>query len=173
MALTPGLRKVVLTVHVVTSVGWLGAVVCYLALDVTAATSADPQVVRTAYSAMALLVADVIVPLAVASVVVGIVNALGTSWGLLRHYWVIVKLLLTVFATVVLLIESRTVAHLARSAAASPVPGDLPSTLPHSVGGVVVLLTITALSVFKPQGLTRYGWRRQQQRRDPRPLLGG
>lgn len=171
MALSPGLRKVVLTVHVVTSVGWLGAVVCYLALDVTAATSAEMQVMRVAYAAMALLVADVIVPLAVASVVVGIVNALGTSWGLLRHYWVIVKLLLTVFATVVLLIESRTVAHLARAAADSPAPGDLPSTLPHSVGGVVVLLTIAALSIFKPRGLTRYGWRRQQ-RRDQRPVVG-
>lgn len=173
MALTPALRKVVLTVHVVTSVGWLGSVVCYLALDVTAATSADAQAVRVAYSAMALLVEDVIVPLALTSVVVGIVNALGTSWGLLRHYWVIVKLLLTAFATVVLLVESRTVTHLARSAVESAAPGGLPSTLPHSVGGVVVLSTVVALSVFKPRGLTRYGWRRQHQRHDRRPVAEG
>lgn len=172
MALSPGLRKGVLTVHVVTSVGWLGAVVSYLALDVTAATSTDPETVRIAYSAMALLTADVIVPLAVTSVVVGIVNALGTSWGLVRHYWVIVKLLLTVFATVVLLVESRTVAQLSRSAADSHTPGELPSTLPHSVGGVAVLLTVTMLSVYKPKGLTRYGWRKQQRCDRPQATRG-
>lgn len=170
MGLSPLWRKVVLLVHVVTSVGWLGAIVCYLALDVTAATSTDVALVQVAYSAMALLVSDVIVVLAVMSVVVGTVNALGTSWGLLRHYWVLVKLLLTVVATVVLLLERPSVIQLARAAADSPDPRDLPSTLPHSVGGLMVLLVVAVLSVFKPRGLTRYGWRKRNQLRDRRPL---
>jgi hypothetical protein len=157
------LRKLVLTTHVVTSVGWLGAVVAYLALDITAVTSQDVEMVRGAYFAMEVLVLYVIVPLAFASVIIGTLNALGTSWGLARHYWVLVKLLLTVLAATVLLIETRTVTYLANAAASSGDPRDLPGTLVHSGGGLMVLLIIVILSVFKPRGLTRYGWRKQNK----------
>jgi hypothetical protein len=168
----PLLRKAVLTAHVVTSVGWLGAVVAYLALDVTAATSGDADLVRSAYGAMDLLVASVIVPLALASVVIGVVNALGTTWGLFRHYWVVVKLLLTLVATAVLLLQVPTVRSLAEAAGSAGDPRELPGTLAHSVGGLVVLVVVTILSTYKPRGQTRYGWRRQQaelQRRRGEP----
>jgi len=161
-------RKVVLTVHITTSVGWLGAVVAYLALDVAAVTGQDVQLVRGAYLAMAVLAGYVIVPMALASVLVGVVNALGTSWGLFRQYWVVIKLLLTVAATVVLLVETPTIGYLAQMAASGADPRALPGTLPHSVGGLVVLLTATILSVVKPRGLTRYGWRKQQEQREQR-----
>ena len=161
----PGLRKVVLTAHVATSVGWLGAVGAYLAIDVTAVTSRDAELVRAAYLAMNVIGLFVIVPLALTSVVIGVVNALGTPWGLLRHYWVLVKLLLTVGATIVLLLETQTISGLADSAASGADPRGLPGTLAHSIGGLVVLLIATVLSVFKPRGVTRYGWRKQQQQR--------
>ena len=164
MTLSPGIRKAALTAHVTTSVGWLGAVAAYLCLDLAAVTSPDIATVRGAYLAMEMLVLYVIVPLALASLVTGTVQALGSAWGLFRHYWVLVKLLLTLFATVVLLLERPTVSHLAAQAASSADPRDLPGSLPHSVGGLVVLLKTATLSVFKPLGLTRYGWRKQQQR---------
>lgn len=165
MSMPPRLRKAVLTAHVITSVGWLGAVFAYLALDVTAVTGQDPSTVRGAYAAMEVTVRSAIVPLALASVLIGIINALGTPWGLFRHYWVLVKLVLTVVATAVLLIETRTVSHLAETAATIADPRGLPGTLPHSVGGLVVLLLIVILSVFKPKGLTRYGWRKHEEQR--------
>jgi hypothetical protein len=169
MTMPPGLRKVVLTSHVATSVGWLGAVFAYLALDITAVTSKDVPTVRGAYAAMEVTVVYAIVPLALASVLIGIVNALGTPWGLFRHYWVLVKFLLTVFAATVLLIEAQTVSHLAETAASSADPRELPGTLLHSIGGLVVLLITLILSVFKPRGVTRYGWRKQdEQRRNER-----
>jgi len=161
----PRLRKAVLTTHVITSVGWLGAVIAYLALDVTAVTSRDVELVRAAYLAMEVLVIGVIVPLALTTVLIAVVNSLGTSWGLFRHYWVLIKLLLTLVAATVLLIEAQTISHLAHAAAAATDPRDLPGTLPHSIGGLMVLLLTTILSVFKPPGLTRYGWRKQQQQR--------
>ena len=161
----PALRKVVLTAHVLTSVGWLGAVLAYLALDVTAVVSGDVERVRAAYLAMELIVTYAIVPLALVAVTIGIVNALGTSWGLFRHYWVLVKLLLTLVATTVLLLETQTIRSLADAAASGADPRDLPGTLGHSVGGVIVLLLVTILSIYKPRGLTRYGWRRQQEER--------
>lgn len=171
MLMSPSIRKVVLTTHVATSVGWLGAVLAYLGLDITATSSQVSNTVRGAYSAMEVTVVYVIVPLALASVIIGIVNALGTPWGLFRHYWVLVKLLLTVLATTVLLVETSTVSHLAQAATSDADPRGLPGTMPHSVGGLVVLLIIMVLSVFKPRGVTRYGWRKQdEQRRSKRDL---
>jgi hypothetical protein len=164
----PVLRKAVLTTHVLTSVGWLGAVVAYLALDVTAATSRDVALVRTAYGAMELVVVSAIAPLALVAVVVGVVNALGTTWGLFRHWWVIVKLLLTLVATTVLLLQVPTIRMLAEASRSGADPRDLPGTLAHSIGGLVVLVVVTVLSVYKPRGLTRYGWRRQQAERGRR-----
>jgi len=160
----PRLRKAVLTTHVMTSVGWLGAVLAYLALDVTAVVSTDVDRVRAAYVAMDVTITYAIVPLALAAVIIGIVNALGTSWGLFRHYWVLVKLLLTLVATTVLLLEARTIRSLAEAAGSGADPRDLPGSLPHSIGGLVVLLIVTILSIYKPRGLTRYGWRKQQER---------
>ncbi|MGH9967668.1 MAG: hypothetical protein ACREBG_07510, partial [Pyrinomonadaceae bacterium] len=102
MIMTPRLRKFALTTHVVSSVGWLGAVASFLALTLVGLTSKDNQMVRAAYLAMELTAWFVIVPLAIASLLTGLVQALGTTWGLFRHYWVLVKLLLTIFATIVL-----------------------------------------------------------------------
>jgi hypothetical protein len=170
MIMTPRLRKVALAAHITLAVGWIGAVAGYIALDVTAVTSQDAQTLRAAYLAMELIVWYVIVPLALASLLTGLVMSLGTKWGLLRHYWVLISLLLTIIATVVLLAETQTISYFA-DIAADPTTssGDLRalgSTLVHSVGGTVVLLVILVLNVYKPRGMTRYGWRKQQEERE-------
>jgi hypothetical protein len=82
-----------------------------------------------------------------------------------RHYWVVVKLLLTLVATTVLLTETQTIDSLAQTASSGADPLGLPGTLPHSIGGLIVLLTTTILSVYKPRGLTRRGWRKQREQR--------
>ena len=165
MMLPPRVRRLVLTAHIATSVGWMGAVLAYVGLDVTASRSQDVDRARAAYVAMEVTATSVIIPLALVSVVIGVVNALGTPWGLFRHYWVLVKLLLTVVATAVLLSQSRTISALATAAQSGEDPRMLPGTLVHSIGGLLVLLVIMILSVYKPRGLTRYGWRRQQDQR--------
>jgi hypothetical protein len=86
MTMTPRPRKFALTAHVACSVGWLGADVGFLALAVAGLTSQDAQLVRAAYLAMELTTWFVIVPLAFASLLTGLVQALGTKWGLFRHY---------------------------------------------------------------------------------------
>ena len=78
MTMTPRLRKFVLTAHITSSVGWLGAVVVYLALAVAALTSQDAQMVHAAWIAMELIGWFVIVPLALASLLIGIVQSLST-----------------------------------------------------------------------------------------------
>jgi hypothetical protein len=96
-----GLRKLVLFVHVTCSVGWLGSVLAFLALALAALTSADEVLGRGAYVAADLVLRLVIVPLALASVAGGVLSSLVSRWGLVRHYWVIAKLVLTTVATVV------------------------------------------------------------------------
>ena len=171
MSMTPGLRKFVLTAHVISSVGWLGAVVAYLALAVAALTSADAQMVRAAWIAMELTGWFVIVPLALASLLIGVVNALGTPWGLFRHYWVLVKFLLTVFATIILLLHMPTVNYFAGVAAKTDSANvfGLRGELIHAGGGLLVLLVTATLSVYKPRGMTPYGWRKEHEQRKASP----
>ena len=161
----PGLRKLALTAHITSSVGWLGAVGGFLALAITALNCKDAQMVRAAYLAMALIARFVIVPLAFASLLTSIIQALGTPWGLFRHYWILVKLLLTLLATAVLLLKTPLISYAARQAAAAALSSaDLHAAgtelLVHSAGGLMVLLVVTILSVYKPWGLTRYGRRK-------------
>ncbi len=161
----PGFRKLILTAHITSSVGWLGAVAGFLALAITALNGKDAQMVRAAYLSMALIARFIIVPLAFASLLTGIIQALGTPWGLFRHYWILVKLLLTLFATVVLLLKTPLIGYAARQAAALALSStDLNAAgrelLIHSAGGLMVLLVVTTLSVYKPWGLTRYGRRK-------------
>jgi hypothetical protein len=169
MTMTPRLRKFALAAHLTLSVGWIGAVAAYMALDVAAATSQDAQTLRAAYLAMDLIARYVIVPLAFASLLTGLVMAVGTKWGLFRHYWVLISFLLTIVATVVLLVETQTISYFADIAADPTTSSDdlraLEGTLVHSVGGTVALLVILVLNVYKPQGMTRYGQRKQHEQR--------
>jgi hypothetical protein len=175
MAMPPGLRKFALAMHLSFSVGWIGGVVAYLVLGVSAVTSQDGQTLRAAWIAMELTGWYAIVPLALASLLTGLVMALGTKWGLFRHYWVLFSLVLTIFATVVLLLHMPDVSVLAD--AAREVEGaalDGPDRhlyaqlkggdLLHPALGLVVLLVVQVLNVYKPQGMTRYGQRKQGER---------
>ena len=164
----PRVRKVALTDHVTFSVGWLGAVVAFLALAIIGLTSQEAQTVRGAYLVMEPAAWFVLVPLAFASLVTGLVQSLGTMWGLFRHYWILFKLLITVFATIVLLIYMKTF-RLMAAVAADP-SADLgmvrnASPLLHAVLALLVLLAATVLAVYKPRGVTPYGRRQQHEQR--------
>jgi hypothetical protein len=167
----PRLRKFVLTAHVAASVGWLGAVAGVLALAVAGLTSHDAQTVRAAYLAMELTASFVLVPLALASLLTGIVQSLGTKWGLFRHYWVLFKLLINVVATIVLLMYMQTLSSLADVAAETTLSSDdlgalrSPSPVLHAGAALVLLLVATTLAVYKPAGMTRYGRRKQHKQR--------
>ena len=113
--------------------------------------------------------------LAVAALLTGLVMSLITSWGLFHHYWVPIALVLTVFATAILLLHMPTVSSLADVAreADDATLKRLGGDLFHPGLGLVVLVVITALNVYKPRGLTRYGWRKQQEQRRRTPATTG
>jgi hypothetical protein len=161
--MTAGLRKLALTAHVTLSVGWFGAVLAFLALAVIGLTNPDERTVRAVYLVMVPAAWGVLVPLAFASLITGLVMSLGTAWGLLRHYWVLAKLLITVLATLILLIYMGTFAEMARVAAdpgAELAAVRNPSPLVHAALALMGLLITTVLAVYKPRGLTPYGRRR-------------
>jgi len=166
--MTPGLRRFALTAHVTSSVGWLGAVAAFLVLALAGLTSPDAHRVRAAYLAMELTGWFVIVPLSLASPVTGLVQSLGTTWGLFRHYWVLIKFLITIPATLLLLLHMRPVGHLARVVAETTLTrGELAGLriqlIADAAAALIVLLVATTLSVYKPRGLTRYGRRKERE----------
>jgi hypothetical protein len=113
----------------------------------------------------------VLVPLSLASLLTGLVQSLGTTWGLFRHYWVLFKLLINLVASIVLLLYMQTLSYLAGIAAETTLSsGDLgalrnPSPVLHAGGALLLLLVATTLAVYKPRGMTRYGQRKQHERR--------
>jgi hypothetical protein len=163
----PTVRKAVLAAHVAASVGWMGAVLAFVALDVATVASDDAATLRAAYIGMELVTRWVIVPLAALAVVSGVAVSLGGKWGLFRHYWVVLSLVLTVVATLVLAVQLPVIGHRAGHARDPSTTDDelrgMGNLLLHSVGGTVLLAVILVLNVAKPRGLTRYGWRRQRE----------
>ena len=166
MTMTAGVRKFALTVHIACSVGWLGAVVVFLALGVVGMTSQDAQTVRGAYLVMEPAAWFALVPLAFASLLTGLVQSLGTTWGVVRHYWVLFKLLINVVATIVLLMYMETFRFMAAMAADPSAELGAVRSSPavlHASLALLLLLVATSLAVYKPPGMTRYGRRKQQE----------
>jgi hypothetical protein len=170
MTMTPGLRKLVLTAHVTFAVGWLGAVAGFLALAIAGLTSQDVQMVRSAYLAMDLIARFVIVPLSFAPLLTGPALSLGTPWGLFRHYWIIMKIIITTLSTIIMQVHMQPISFLASIAAkTAPFSADLHGMqvqmMVASAAALLALLVDTLLAVYKPRGMTPYGWRKQYEER--------
>jgi hypothetical protein len=165
-AMTPALRKLTITAHVAFSVGWLGAVAAFLVLSIAGLTSHDAEVVRGAYLSMDLISRFIIIPLCLAALVTGLIQALGTPWGLFRYYWIAMKFGLAVFATIALLIHQFAVMAVAAkrvsgSATEALFSADLAPLKTELVRApslaILLLLVVTTLGVYKPWGLTPTG----------------
>ncbi len=162
--MTPRFQKAALLAHITFSVGWFGAVVPYLALAVAGLASHDVQIVRAACFSMELIGWYVIVPFSLAALSSGLLQSLGTQWGLFRHWWILAKFVLTIVAVVVLLRHMQDVSRVALMAKETMVSsGDLRPELIHAGGGLLVLLAAMTLSVCKPWGMTSFGRRRASQ----------
>ncbi len=172
--MTPALRKMTITAHVTFSVGWLGAVAGFLALSIAGLTSHDGEVVRGAYLSMDLISRFVIIPMCFAALATGLLQALGTPWGLFRYYWILLKFGLAIFATIALLmhqfavmaVAAKRVSGAAAETLFSADLGPLKTELVRAPSlAILLLLVVTTLGVYKPWGLTRYGRRKRQEPR--------
>ena len=169
--MTPRVRKLALTAHIIVSIGWFGAVSGVLVLAAAGLTSENAGTVSAAYVGTELIWRFVILPFSIAAVLTGLTQALGTSWGLFRHYWVLTKFLLGLGALILLLLHTHS---LLPALSAGEVSSD--SRVAHNHAGLpprvhlvvaasgtlLLLLTTAALSVYKPWGKTPYGRRRAE-----------
>jgi len=167
--MTPRLRKLALTAHITSTVGWIGSVVCFLVLAITGLTSNVSEMVRSAYLAMDLISRLVIVPLCFISLVTGIVQSLGTKWGLFKHYWILIKFIITTLSTIALLIHTQPISYMAGVATDNAISSAVLRVQIQLVvapgAALLALLITTVLAVYKPKGLTPYGWKKQYQQR--------
>ncbi len=159
-------RRVWLTIHVGVSVAWIGIEACILLLTVVGLTTDDRATLRASFIALGVLGSGVTIPVAVITLVSGVVLSVRTTWGLVQHWWIVIKLALTVALTAgsTLLLNGRL-----REAAdrASALPegtisaGDIGwmrfQILSSTIVVIAALVAATVLSVFKPVGRTPWG----------------
>lgn len=151
------LKKFVLTAHITFSVGWLGAVAVFMVLAITGLTTIDNQLARGALLAMKLSGWYIIVPFCLASLLTGLLQAIATKWGLFKHYWIVVKLFLTIVITILLLLHMQPITYLAALATAPSFSNAQYATQLIDISAkagasILVLVAITTISVYKPWG---------------------
>lgn len=174
-ALTPRWRKVVLTTHIIFSVGWLGAVAVFVAHAIVGLASADKQIIAVAYIAMWLSCWLVIIPASISSFFTGLIQALFTPWGLFKHWWIVIKFILTAGCTILLFLHTSQISYLAQTAADSALSNpqlyDLRAEIMiKAAAAVIVLAGITVISVYKPWGLTPYGLQKSGEKNHGKQL---
>jgi hypothetical protein len=149
---SPRTYKLLLTVHIMSSVGWLGVVLGKLVLALAAAT-ADSADVTDALLVGLNAINLAFAPAATGAILSGVLLSLGTRWGLLRHYWVVAKLFLTVgvFGTAVQVVP-RFLGLNVEEPTLLGLPWAPAVLLAFAAGHLVMLGTATVLAVYKPWG---------------------
>ncbi|ALL79842.1 hypothetical protein AD006_30090 (plasmid) [Pseudonocardia sp. EC080610-09] len=156
--MSPRSRKTLLVAHVVVSVGWLGAATAMMTLALRGLVSTDPIVRVSAYETMHYFDLPVNAPLSISMLITGILCSVLTPWGLIRHWWVLAKLVLSAGLLLAIpFLSAHRLRELTETIPAATEPaGTAAEVLAISITGVTVLTAVTVLSVFKPWGRTRW-----------------
>jgi hypothetical protein len=164
-------RQWLLFVHVVVSVGWMGAGAANVVLAVTAAMSSTGETRRVCYQLINRLDFALVIPLAFGTLASGLLISLATKWGLFRYWWVLVKLILTsaviIFSTfgVGVWVE-ESIAATTVGTATSPVATTL---IAGAAANIICFLFMTWVSIAKPWPKTP--WTTSSRSQQGRPLI--
>jgi hypothetical protein len=175
MPMTPRLSKLTLTSHISFSVGWLGAVAVFLSLAIVALTTSELQLAQAAFVAMEISTLYVIIPFCLASLITGLIQAVGTRWGLFKYYWIVVKLFLTVAMTVLLFLHLQPISYLAGVAVETTLSktneAAIVIDLIKKAGGAIIgLLAVITISVYKPWGKIQHRQHAAEQKKKMKPV---
>jgi len=171
LLMPPSLRKLVLTAHIAASVGWAGGLAAFLALAIVELSSQNALMIRGTFLSMEVVAWVIVIPLSLASLFTGLVQAFFSKWGLLRHYWILAKFVVNIIASITALMYIWSLSPLAEIASASTVSNAQllslkdPELMTHPAVALLALLVATILSVYKPRGMTHYGQRKQNEQR--------
>lgn len=161
--LPPRGRKFLLAVHVIFSIAWIGVSSCMVVLSLMGLSFDDPRMVEAIYQALKIFDLTVITITSFTSVASGILLACYTPWGLFKHWWVIIKLVLSL----IVFVFAFTLTHPAvlsalETAHAHTVSGPLDVSedgVPLAILSPVLcsmLLIAAILSFAKPWGTVRH-----------------
>lgn len=146
LRMSPSVRRAVLTVHIIASVGLLGDCAAVLAINIRAATTGDPGLAAAAYDLLAMFGVVFGIPLSMTALASGVALGLGTKWGVLRHRWVTAKLLLLLGV----IVAGALVIGPATAALRDGGDGSRTLLILAAAYDVLALALATGLSVFKP-----------------------
>ncbi|MBO2445849.1 hypothetical protein J4573_01985 [Actinomadura barringtoniae] len=152
-----GTRRVWLVLHVGFSVGWLGLSLAMSLLAIAGATADGHAVRHGAYELMHVFDLAIVIPSVLLSIITGLVVSLGTKWGLIKHWWVLIKFVISLVIPAIATVESSWIEELQRRTRdPAGEPGGLGVALVVCMLVYLALLwTAVALSVVKPGGKTR------------------
>jgi hypothetical protein len=164
------MRKSILVVHIVSAGAWIGIDVAMGVVVFTALIVEDDNTKALCYRALELFAIWPLFTTGLVCLASGVVLGLGTKWGLVRYWWVAIKLVLNILLTTLVLVALRPgVIEAAdqgrRFAAGEPASlavGDL--IFPPIVSPTALLIAFV-LAVFKPWGRIR---KRPAPQRDAR-----
>ena len=151
LALSPFLRKLLLTVHIIFSVGLFGDSAGYLAVAIRGDTSSDASIANSSYQTLRMFAFVFGIPLSFAALLTGLLLGLATKWGVFRYPWVTTKLLLIVSVIAV----GAIVLNKGMNAMLTGHGGAEGQLIAGAAYDVVALAAATALGVFKPGGRWR------------------
>ncbi|MEV7353521.1 DUF2269 domain-containing protein [Kitasatospora sp. NPDC091276] len=146
--LSPTARKSAVVVHIVSSVSWLGLMLCLLTLGTTGLLTDSAETLRSAYRMMPLLGDALVFPLSLLSLLTGLLLALGTPWRLFRYRWVAVKFWLTLAATAASIFELTARLHEAAHLVDQHPTGTIADMHLGFTRYNLVIIPIVALSVY-------------------------
>ncbi|HEY8454798.1 MAG TPA: hypothetical protein VIL34_04340 [Actinopolymorphaceae bacterium] len=155
-----GWRKATLVVHIVAAGSWIGIDVIVAVLVLTGWFGTDVTLRSLAYQALATFVVWPMFTAGLVCLVTGLVLGVGTTWGLLRYWWVAVKLVLTiVLCTLILVLLQPGMADVAAYGqellAGDPDPARVSRMFFPPAVSLSTLSLATALAVVKPWGRIR------------------
>jgi uncharacterized membrane protein len=154
------LRKTVLLVHIVGGGTWFGLDVAMAVLVFTAIATPDPATRAHALQSLALIAVWPMLTAALASLITGVLLGLGSRYGLVRYWWVAIKLVLNLTLTALIVFSLRgeinEIAGVGRLlAAGQPADWDYADMLFPPIVSPTALTIAFILSIFKPWGPIR------------------
>ncbi|WP_447038587.1 DUF2269 family protein [Streptomyces sp. DSM 118878] len=166
MKLSRPARRATLVVHVVGAAGWLGLTLGLAALALTALVTESPAATEAAVRSMKVFSDWLVLPLAVLTLLSGLLLSVGTPWGLARHRWVYTKFWLTLITTAASAFALRPgINETVTTVAAGEPITDAAGLIAGPLVSLAAYAFMTVLSVLKPWGLTRRGQKQRGKQR--------
>lgn len=158
-ALRPATRKLWLVLHILSAAAWIGVDVI-VAVLVAAGMSGGDRTRGLAYQALGSFVVWPMLTAGLVCLGTGLILGLGSKWGLLRYWWVAVKLALNLVLCTLILVAlnpgmPEVRAHGEALSAGLTSPLDTANLVFPPIVSLTALSLATVLSVYKPWGRMR------------------